>query len=137
VAYFPDLSAYSYGHGHHPGVVHVGWLDGVHPFPTGKVEQCLIEKMKSLASRPVELYRGRHICEICSPPDIIRFLPDRKVIDPDCPWAKWASQRWSNGEIRVADEKVVFAAPVLIVHYIEEHSYLPPVQFLEAVAKTT
>jgi hypothetical protein len=31
---------------------------------------------------------------------------------------------------------VIFAAPVLIVHYIEEHNYLPPAQFLEAVAKS-
>jgi hypothetical protein len=26
-----------------------------------------------------------------------------------------------------------FAAPVLIVHYIEEHGYLPPAEFLKAV----
>jgi hypothetical protein len=26
-----------------------------------------------------------------------------------------------------------FAAPVLIVHYIEEHGYLPPADFLKAI----
>jgi hypothetical protein len=51
-------------------------------------------------------------------------------------WAKWAEQRSSNGEIRVAGEQVVYAAPLLIIHYIEEHGYLPPAEFLEAVAKT-
>ncbi len=48
----------------------------------------------------------------------------------------WAEQRRSNGEIRVTDEGVTFAAPVLIVHYIEEHGYLPPAQFLDAIEKT-
>jgi hypothetical protein len=129
VAYFPDLSPYSYG-GHHPGVVHVGWLDGIHPFPKGEVEPSLIEKMKRLTKRPVELYRGKHICELC------RGAPDmfvEKKINPA--WGKWADQRWSNGEIRVTGEGGIFAAPVLIVHYIEEHGYLPPAQFLEAVAR--
>jgi hypothetical protein len=34
-------------------------------------------------------------------------------------------------------ESVGFAAPVLIVHYIEEHNYLPPTQFLQAVEEAT
>jgi hypothetical protein len=33
----------------------------------------------------------------------------------------------------VAFGGVTFAAPVLIVHYIEEHCYLPPTQFLQAI----
>jgi hypothetical protein len=138
VAYFPDLSPYAYGHGHHPGVVHVGWLDGAHPFPKGQVEPALVEKLKLLATKPVELYRGKHICEVCiRPPNIVQtYVPNRgKMIDPDSAWMKWASERWSNGEIRVANDGVIFASPVLIVHYIQEHSYLPPTEFLEAVAK--
>ena len=130
VAYFPDLSVYAYGHGHHPGVVHVGWLDGVHPFPKGDVDSRLIEKIKLLAAKPVELYRGRHLCEVCSQPkDLVR------TFDPECQWMKWADSRRSNGEIRVASDGITYAAPVLIVHYIEEHGYLPPAQFLEAIDK--
>jgi hypothetical protein len=30
-------------------------------------------------------------------------------------------------------EGVMFAAPVLIVHYIEEHSYAPPEEFLKGI----
>lgn len=137
VAYFPDLAPYSYGDGSHPGVVHIGWLDGVHPFPKGSVAQDLIEKMKLLATKPVELYRGRHICEVCAvPADVVQtFVPGMgKLIDPNCSWMHWAEQRWSNGEIRVPGDDVMYAAPVLIVHYIEEHGYLPPAQFLKAVA---
>jgi hypothetical protein len=80
-----------------------------------------------LAEKPVELYRGKHICELCKPPDLVNIT---------MAWQKyweWADQRSSNGEIRVACGGVTFAAPVLIVHYIEEHRYLPPEQFLKAI----
>ncbi len=137
--YFPDLSPYSYGRDRHPDVVHIGWLDGTHPFPTGTIEPSLIENMKRLAARPVELYRGRHICEICvgapNPvTDVLHKGRAIKTINPE--WATWAEHRWGNGEIRVAGGGITFAAPVLIIHYIEEHRYLPPAQFLQAVAKT-
>jgi len=110
MSYFPDLSPYAYGHESHPNVVHVGWLDGVHEYPKGSVQPALIAKMKSLAKSPVELYRGFHVCEICRD-----------------------SERRSNGEIRVKHGGVTYAAPIGIVHYIEAHSYLPPVEFLQAI----
>jgi hypothetical protein len=40
-----------------------------------------------------------------------------------------------NGEIRVrALDGKIYVAPVLILHYIGRHQYLPPGVFLEAVA---
>jgi hypothetical protein len=136
VAYFPDLAPYEYGNEAHPGVVHVGWLDGEHSFSKGIVERRLVEKLKALVASPVELYRGKHICEVCVQPDGLeqRRLPHRVVLDPDCSWVRWAEQRWGNGEIRVPGEGVVYAAPVLILHYVEEHDYLPPDGFLKALA---
>jgi hypothetical protein len=115
-------------------VVHVGWLDGTHPFPKGSVERRLIEKMKVLAEKPVELYRGFHICELCEPSDVEKNTRSSRVVAyPNSSWAKWVARRSSNGEIRVTKGEVTFAAPVLIVHYIEEHRYLPPPQFLKAI----
>lgn len=140
MAYFADLSPYSYSHQSQRGVVHVGWLDGVHPFPTGTVEVQLIEKVKVLAQKPVELYRGYHYCEVCvEPPGLIKAFPphNKYIVDPDCSWARWWHERSGNGEIRVALDGVIYAAPVLIVHYIEEHGYLPPAQFLRAIEAAT
>ena len=133
--YFADDSPYAYAHGSYTGVVHVGWLDNVHPYPKGIVEARLIEKMKLLASEPVELYRGFHVCELCAePPDLVKTnLPNRVVIDPNRSWARWVAQRSSNREIRVSREGTIFAAPVLIVHYIEAHNYFPSTKFLKAV----
>jgi hypothetical protein len=88
-----------------------------------------------MASKPVELYRGFHICELCAePPDLVKTnLPNRVVIDPNCSWERWVAQRSSNGEIRVSRKGIIFAAPVPIVHYIEAHNYFSPTKFLKAV----
>jgi hypothetical protein len=170
MAYFPDLTPYAYGHGDHPNVVHVGWLDGVHDYPKGSVAPHLVAKLKKLATHPVELYRGKHICELC--PDTITSVPvgkddprydsaRRHLRGPDeirffCP-----AECMSNGEIRLtvrafADDdeveasatslparatesgailyrQMTYAAPILIVHYIEAHGYLPPAEFLKAL----
>lgn len=135
MAYFPDLSPYAYGHESQPSVVHVGWLDNVRLYPQGEVDAGLIEKIRLLASRPVELYRGKHICELCiEPPGLVKTYGRHGiVIDPNCAWARWIDERSSNGEIRVSRGGIIFAAPVLIVHNIEVHRYLPPKQFLQAV----
>jgi hypothetical protein len=136
MTYFPDLSPYAYGHHSYPGVVHVGWLDAVHPFPKGIVAPALVDKMRLLATKPVELYRGRHLCELCPKnPGLHKqvLAHNPLVLDPDSPYAKWWAARSSNGEIRVSHGGITFAAPVLIVHNIEEHRYLPPAEFLKAV----
>jgi hypothetical protein len=116
MTYFSDHSPYAYGHGSHPGVVHVGWLDNFHPYAKGTVDARLIEKMKLLASNPVELYRGKHICELCvEPPNLVKTrLPNGVVLNPSCSWAQWVNQRSSNGEIRVVGKAIIFAAPVLL-----------------------
>jgi hypothetical protein len=135
MTYFPDLSRYKYGRGSHPGVVHVGWLDNTHPFTPGTVEADLIQKLRLLAAKPVELYRGFHICELCAEPWLPKetLASRHAVLGMNRPYGKWLASRKSNGEIRVSWAGVTFAAPVLIVHYIEEHGYRPPVEFLKAV----
>jgi hypothetical protein len=141
MAYFSDLSSYRYDSRNQPGVVHIGWLDATHLFPQGKVAPHLIEKMKTLATKPTELYRGTHICELCSPEitsvrvekEDPRYGSSRLQFDGHrlyCP-----KECMSNGEIRVAEADTIFAAPALIIHYIEAHGYLPPAEFLNALEK--
>jgi hypothetical protein len=137
MAYFPDFSPYSYGRGQHPNVFHIGWLDRDYPFPTGPIDPSSLTTLRILAKAPVEQYRGKHLCNLCSEPAglVKKTVKDRVYMDPSCSWAVWAAQRSGNGEIRVQSDKHVFAAPVLIVHYIEEHHYLPPADFLIAVER--
>ena len=118
----------------HVWFIWVGWMVFT-LIPKERWKLRRIEKLRMLARNPVELYRGKHICELCfEPPDLVKTtLPTSVVLDPNCSWARWVDQRSSNGEIRVSRDGIVLAAPVLIVHYIEAHCYLPPVKFLKAV----
>jgi hypothetical protein len=112
VTYFPDLTPYIYGSSAR-GLLNVGWLDNKHPYTQGPVDARLIEKVKTLATKPVELYMGVHTCELCG--------------------KRESRSHQGNGEIRVSRENITYAAPVLIVHYMEKHCYLPPFEFLKAV----
>jgi hypothetical protein len=135
MTYFPDLSRYEYGRVSQPGILNVGWLDKAHPFTQGTVDAPLMQKLRLLAAKPVELRRGFHICELCAAPALPKetLPPHHVVLDKNSPYGNWVASRTNNGEIRVSCAGVTFAAPVLIVHYIEEHGYLPPFEFLTAV----
>lgn len=54
-----------------------------------------------------------------------------------CSGAKWGDEPWrtlGNGEVHVRDAAGTwFVAPRLIGHYVEEHNYLPPQDFIDTV----
>ena|SRR5438105_9938978 len=135
--YFPDYSPYAYGHASHRGVVHVGWLDNIHPYPKGMVDVRLIGKMKSLARTPWN-FIGASTSVNCA-------LNRPGLLKQSCPTG--ASTRTvlagngpANAQVMVKLEclaKGLYSLPpVLIVHYIEAHGYLPPAEFLRAVDHT-
>lgn len=115
-----------------PGVVHIGWLGRDHPYPHGAVRSVLVQKLKRLCAHPVEMYRGVHVCELCIPPEEIGKSPG-DLMERHRIWWEWAKHRASNGEIRVSTAALTYAAPLMITHYIEEHGYCPPAEFLAAV----
>lgn len=46
----------------------------------------------------------------------------------------WQYFRCGNGEIRVKSENgTIYSAPALLLHYIAEHQYKPPEEFISAV----
>lgn len=123
MAYYPDLSPYSYLPGNaRPGELNVGWLDRQHPFPTGVIPG-LAEKIFSLCRRPVNRTRGFHACEFCDAPRMGVEVEHAQV-----------KLRLGSAEIRVQGRaEVQFACPDLIYHYIVGHAYQPPAEFVEAV----
>lgn len=120
--YFPDLTAYAYETGRPVSRVRtVGWLDSQHAFPTGSVAPEIVDMLRRLRlSQKVRQMRGFHVCEVCGVEWIRR--DDPLVI-------------LGSAEIWIPDGAAnYFAAPDLIIHYIEDHNYLPPSAFLAAVA---
>jgi hypothetical protein len=109
MTYYPDLSPYS----HHEGeanTYNIGWLDGLHDFPTGDVPLLFIDRLEVYLEHLVHmLYLGGQDCEIC----------DEAIY---------------TGEIRVFGASgQIYAAPSMIIHYVCDHHYCPPDEFIQAV----
>ena len=126
MAYFDDLSPYKY----YPGeadVLNVGWLSRDHEFRRGPVPLAFVDELGRLAQKIEVLTRGQHVCEFCvAPSDIISIDGRYKEM--------WEYARTGNGEIRVQGEDgVKYSAPALLLHYISEHQYQPPQEFINAV----
>jgi hypothetical protein len=99
-------------------VFNVGWLAAGYVFPTGESPPEFINGLRGLAKKRVNLTRGIHLCEFCSEVDRSNpdFLGNGEI---------WVRGRWLK----------TYAAPTLIVHYVEAHSYRPPDAFIAAVLR--
>lgn len=121
--YYPDLSPYTYSR---PSrlMVNVGWLAIGHAIPQGSIDVGIRDQLVRLAREPENLMRGFHYCEFCDAESpLIATTPD----EPEKP------AYLGSGEIHVDAGSVVYAAPTLVVHYIDAHAYLPPPEFCDAV----
>ena len=127
MSYFPDLTAYRFLPDC-PAALNVGWLSRDAPFDQGTVRRELIDKLRELSvEHPTNQTRGFHICEFCT-----NEMANQGLV------AEWNghSRRLGSAEIWVRSQSgVSYAAPDLIVHYVECHGYRPPSEFLEALEK--
>ena len=127
--YYADLTPYEYNLPRPLGnVFNIGWLDDKHPFPKGKVSKTFIEQIiRSLRFLTVNRMRGVHVCEIC-------FLngeigQDQRIYSSeDKTIMLGSSELWFPGK-----HGAIYAAPNLILHYIQKHQYVPPPEFIDAV----
>lgn len=128
--YFRDLTAYTYERlSELETVLNVGWLDKDHSFVTGKVENTIIDKIEVMivTHKITNQMRGNHVCNLCThidPYEDTFYWPHKgkRVL-------LGSSELWIPGK-----SNKVYAAPDMILHYITEHNYLPPSEFLNAVA---
>ena len=123
MTYYADLSPYEFTFQDAPAL-NVGWLDTVHPFPTGDVAADVVDALIRHAASPVNVTRGVHDCEFCD------------VESPLTVWTAGGSVRALLGfsEIQlIGTGGIRYAAPTLIVHYVTAHGYLPPIEFLDAL----
>lgn len=127
--YFSDLTPYRYSSNEYSvlGTLNVGWLDRKYEYPTGETSSQFQERLLKFCASPVLRTRGYHYCVFCEHPNDIMLLEPAKV--------QWEGQimRLGSAEIRVIYGENVYAAPNLIYHYVVEHNYKPPQEFIEAV----
>lgn len=92
-----------------PGTRNIGWLGPGFPCPTGEVSSCVLDRLDTFAQTPAFLTRGFHCCHLCQGPS------------PMC----------GNGELWLHSAGgLIYVAPQMLPHYIREHRYLPPAEFL-------
>ena len=128
MTFIPDLGRYDY----YPAPMEalaVGWLDISEPFTTGTCPPDVRDRLAEFSRQPVRLMRGIHYCQFCAaiaePPRLLR-ADIRLYESPDV--------ACGNGEIWLtAPNGVYYAAPMMIVHYVDDHHYLPPDVFVAAV----
>lgn len=121
MAYYSDLSAYTYGGDRYfsvPDTVNVGWLSSEHLFKRATPSEELLDRVWSLSKVSVAPAKGRHYCEFCAEPDATIGRGDEHL-------------KLGRAEIRVfSTHGRIYAAPNLLYHYICAHGYLPPVEFV-------
>jgi hypothetical protein len=109
MAHYPDLSPYMYGESE-SATVNIGWLNSASDYRRGDTASAFLKRLKLFCHNPPGRYgtQGFHACEFCG-----RFL--------------------GGSEIRIIASDKVYAAPVLVFHYVEAHKYHPPQEFIDAV----
>ncbi|MGW7445046.1 DUF7919 family protein [Kitasatospora sp. NPDC054795] len=143
--FYPDLTPYSYSDNDRDTFtdmttgyrfvsfkvpytrINVGWLDAEELWSAGPVPAAFAEKLQAvLAVQAVNECLGYHDCDLC---------PDIPPADEQT-WRRPGHVRAciGNGEIRVpAHQEAAFAAPRLVGHYVLDHGYQPPQNFIDAV----
>ena len=90
----------------------VGWLSALESYPRGEVPPGFLTKLQTLIDDGwvPALSTGPHACELCE-------------TDP----------AMNADNVLVPTHDRIYAAPGMIVHHVEEHRYLPPHEFVDAV----
>lgn len=143
--YYEDLTHYRIGNKLYSIILNIGWIDINYPFPTGNVSVELINKLLELTlfnldQHPMADKYGLHT----HPKGIIVHTMHMMGSPFECPFC--------NKEIEIKDlnkrimvlgknemclpsynSNITYNFPTLLYHYISEHHYLPPIEFLKSL----
>lgn len=114
---FLDLTPYRYLPTPLP-MVSLGWLGpehGIQGSDRKPMEAAEIERLLTASTHPVALTLGWHDCEFC---------PEGTAFQGNGEYHYYLS----NGD--------VYAAPAMLLHYVQEHGYRLPEEFREALGRT-
>ncbi|MCR9119686.1 MAG: hypothetical protein NXI22_22360, partial [bacterium] len=115
MTFFPDLSESTMvSSGKH--IRAIGWLSSDHNYETGKTPSDFAPRLAEFCEKWTScldelgfaLFMGCHTCGFCG-----RFRAD--------------------GNIGIPSGDLLYVAPEMVHHYVTEHQYLPPLEFVTAV----
>ena len=110
----------------------VGWLGDFVPSEGETPDECISALWEAYESNNVlsDGTSGFHNCELCHGDNA--WYPGGKV-GPIVKWRETELQVMGHGHFLIQTDELVYLAPVLILHYIINHKYRPPDEFIEAV----
>ena len=129
MTYYADLTPYEYFPDLAPDdaeILNVGWLEAGHDFPTldGDPDPEFLQNLITLvADHFTNATRGIHGCDLPHP-------------DGDEGSESYGGRDLFLGHAEihvVTSDGRRLAAPTLVVHYVRDHHYRPPEEFIEAV----
>lgn len=127
MAHFQDLTPCSYLREWAQSSLAVGWLERGHTYPQGSVDEKFFKALLLLCGNPWQppvAFAGIHLCSLCQ---FAGRLAGTSYFG--------AGGAAGNANVFIPGETKVFIAPTMIVHYIDAHGYVPPMEFQEAVLK--
>jgi hypothetical protein len=110
----------------------IGWLGSQVP-SKGPVPEPVIDFLFNAYKEGVlsDGTRGWHSCEICA---AAGDLPIAEYTLPKVKWRDQSKQIMGHGHYLIRHQKKVYMCPALIIHYILDHDYQPPEEFIQAIA---
>ena len=114
--FIEDLSTQAY-FAHGGNVRAVGWLEAGHSFPRGPVAPEFLAVLKE------------HVAKACQP---VNFMGEHHCILCDEGPPPWKSRK-GHRNLLVPTAGLLYVAPELVVHYIEDHGYQPPVSGIDPI----
>jgi hypothetical protein len=113
-----------------PGLIAVGWLDAGVPYQRGDVPREFVERLRERCRNGINRTRGFHRCPLCA-----------RSAQPDLPPTTTVASASGNfvvggAEIRVdGPSGARYASPDMVIHYVEEHGYRPPDDYIDGVLR--
>lgn len=125
MTFYHDLTPYEHKVSEvRPGTLNVGWLERGQTFSKGRVRKLFLERLWELCRCPVVLTRGFHECDLC----------ESRQWGPLEVYFRKEVIKVGSGELRVPGRRgKIYAAPDMIFHYVLQHRYRPPDEFVAAV----
>jgi hypothetical protein len=133
MVYIADGAAFTnpYGGRREPNCLAIGWLAAGERFPRGDPPEGFLDRLTMLCRMPINLTRGLHRCPFCPAADAAYRTGGAWVRTPAGDFVT------GHGEIRAtAADGRRYAAPEMIAHYVQSHTYLPADDFIATVLAT-
>ncbi len=134
-------------------ILNIGWLDNEHPFPKGEIPVELLHKLKEITFADLVISENKkaglfdknkalqvHCMHMRAPSYHCPFCPVEKNkiwINRNNLSSYFGDENFLTGCCLICipskNKEYFYIFPSMLHHYIEEHKYLPPSQFLDAL----